>query len=283
MYQILSPKKVSSSGPSGNTSRCYFHKVLKTITLLTDFGTKDPYVGIMKGVILSTNPDVRIVDITHEVDPQDVREGAFLIEEYYRYFEKGTIHVAVVDPTVGSDRKPVVFSKDGYFFIGPDNGLFTLILDDATLVLAIENKRYMRKEISSTFHGRDIFAPAAAYLASGVRLSMFGSVVQKPVRLPGLYPVIEENVLKGEIVRFDRFGNAITNITETNIQSFSQDRMVSVTLRDLEFSAFSKSYFERETTCLIGSSGYLEFEYFRGSLKKKMGLKKGDQVTVKIS
>ncbi|MBP1735545.1 MAG: hypothetical protein H6Q53_1832 [Deltaproteobacteria bacterium] len=214
---------------------------MKTITLLTDFGTKDPYVGIMKGVILSTNPDVRIVDITHEVDPQDV------------------------------------------FFIGPDNGLFTLILDDVTPVFAIENKRYMRKEISSTFHGRDIFAPAAAYLASGVRLSMFGSVVQKPVRLPGLYPVIEENVLKGEIVRFDRFGNAITNITETNIQSFSQDRMVSVTLRDLEFSAFSKSYFERETTCLIGSSGYLEFGYFRGSLKKKMGLKKGDQVTVKIS
>ena len=258
-------------------------EVLKTITLLTDFGLKDPYVSTMKGVILSTFPDVRIVDVTHEVDPQDVREGAFLVEEYYRYFEKGTIHVSVVDPTVGSDRKPIVFSKAGYFFIGPDNGLFTLILDDVTPVFAIENKRYMRKEISSTFHGRDIFAPAAAYLASGVRLSMFGSVVQKPVRLPGLYPVIEENVLKGEIVRFDRFGNAITNITETNIQSFSQDRMVSVTLRDLEFSAFSKSYFERETTCLIGSSGYLEFGYFRGSLKKKMGLKKGDQVTVKIS
>lgn len=256
---------------------------MKTITLLTDFGLKDPYVGIMKGVILSIYPDVRIVDITHEVDPQDVREGAFLIEEYYRYFERGTIHVAVVDPTVGSDRKPVVFSKDGYFFIGPDNGLFTLILDDATPVFAIENKRYMRKEISPTFHGRDIFAPAAAYLASGVQLSMFGSVVQKPVRLPGLYPVIEESVLKGEVVRFDRFGNAITNITETNIQSFSQDKMVSIVLRDIVFFETSKSYFEGETTCLIGSNGYLEFGYFKGSLKKRMGLKKGDQVMVRIS
>jgi hypothetical protein len=256
---------------------------LKTITLLTDFGTKDPYAGIMKGVIFSINPDVRIVDITHEVDPQDVREGAFLVEEYYRYFEQGTIHVAVVDPTVGSDRKPIVFSKDGYFFIGPDNGLFTLLYDDAVRISSIENRRYMRKEISSTFHGRDVFAPAAAYLASGVRLSMFGSVVQKPVRLPGLYPVIEENVLKGEIVRFDRFGNAITNISWAIIQDFSQDRMVSVTLRDLEFSAFSKSYFEGETTCLIGSSGYLEFGYFRGNLREKMGPKKGDQVTIKIS
>jgi S-adenosylmethionine hydrolase len=157
------------------------------------------------------------------------------------------------------------------------------LYDDNVQVYAIENRRYMGREISATFHGRDIFAPAAAYLASGVQLSMFGSVVQEPVRLPGLYPVIEENVLKGEVVRFDRFGNAITNITETNIQSFSQDRMVSVTLHDLEFSAFSKSYFEGETTCLIGSSGYLEFGYFRGSLKEKMGLMKGDQVTVKIS
>jgi len=256
---------------------------LKTITLLTDFGLKDPYAGIMKGVILSIFPDVRIVDITHEVDPQDVREGAFLIEEYYRYFEKGTIHVAVVDPTVGSDRRPIVFSRGGYFFIGPDNGLFTLLYGGDEQVYAIENKRNMRREISSTFHGRDIFAPAAAYLASGVQLSTFGSAVEEPVQLPGLYPVIEKNVLKGEVVRFDRFGNAITNITETNIQNFSQGKVVSIILRDMVFSAISKSYFEGETTCLIGSNGYLEFGYFRGSLKKKMGLKKGEQVTVKIS
>ena len=193
---------------------------MKTITLLTDFGTKDPYVGIMKGVILSTNPDVRIVDITHEVDPQDVREGAFLVEEYYRYFEKGTIHVAVVDPTVGSDRKPIVFSKDGYFFIGPDNGLFTLLYDDNVRAYAIENRRYMLKEISATFHGRDIFAPAAAYLSSGVHLSMFGSVVQDPVRLPDLLPTVKENVLHGEVVRFDRFGNAITNILGNHCPGF---------------------------------------------------------------
>jgi len=255
---------------------------LKTITLLTDFGTKDPYVGIMKGVILSTNPDVRIVDITHEVDPQDVREGAFLVEEYYRYFEKGTIHVAVVDPTVGSDRKPIVFSKDGFFFIGPDNGLFTLLYDDAVRIYSIENRRYMRKEISSTFHGRDVFAPAAAYLASGVQLSMFGSVVQDPVRLPDLLPNVMDNGLHGEVVRFDRFGNAITNISGTVIQDFADGRPITITLRDMSFSTIHKSYYEGEVVSLIGSAGYLEFGLFMGSLREKMGLCKGDPVMITI-
>jgi S-adenosyl-L-methionine hydrolase (adenosine-forming) len=255
---------------------------LKTITLLTDFGTKDPYAGIMKGVILSLNPDVRIVDITHGVDPQDVREGAFIIEESCRYFEKDAIHVAVIDPTVGSDRKPIVFGKDGQFFVGPDNGLFTLLYDDATRIFAIENKRYMRKEISPTFHGRDIFAPAAAYLASGVQPSMFGSLVQEPVRLPGVYPVIEKNVLKGEVVRFDRFGNAITNISGAIIQNFANGRPFAITLCDKSFSTINRSYYEDEITCLIGSAGYLEFGYCKGSLREKMDLRKGTPVKVTI-
>jgi S-adenosylmethionine hydrolase len=255
---------------------------MKTITLLTDFGTKDPYVGIVKGVILSTNPDVRIVDITHDVDPQDVREGAFLVEEYYRYFEKGTIHVAVVDPTVGSDRKPIVFSKDGYFFIGPDNGLFTLLYDDNVRAYAIENRRYMLKEISATFHGRDIFAPAAAYLSSGVQLSSFGSVVKDPVRLPDLLPTLMENGLHGEVVRFDRFGNAITNISGTVVQDFADGRAITITLRDMSFSTIHKSYYEGEVVSLIDSAGYLEFGLFMGSLREKMGLCKGDPVMITI-
>jgi hypothetical protein len=236
----------------------------------------------MKGVILSLNPDVRIVDITHGVDPQDVREGAFIIEESYRYFEKGTIHVAVVDPMVGSDRKPIVFEKDGHFFVGPDNGLFTLLYDDATRVFAIENKRYMRKEVSFTFHGRDIFAPAAAYLASGVQPSMFGSLVEEPVRLPGVYMIIEKNVLKGEVVRFDRFGNAITNISGAIIQDFADGRPFAITLHGKSFSTINRSYYEDEITCLIGSAGYLEFGYFNGSLREKMGLRKGTPVKITI-
>ncbi len=256
---------------------------MKTVTLLTDFGLKDPYAGIMKGVILTINPDVRIVDITHEVDHQDLREGAFLIEEYYRYFEKGTIHIAVVDPTVGSDRKPIVFSKDGYFFVGPDNGLFTLMYDDTVRVYAIENSRYMGKEISSTFHGRDIFAPAAAYLASGLQLSTFGSEVQGPVCIPDIYPVIEKNILKGEVIRFDRFGNAITNIAHTVIDDFTKQKACTIHFRGMSFRKIQKSYYEGEVVCLIGSSGYLEFGYFKGNLRDKLGLKKGDQVAITIS
>ena len=145
---------------------------MKTITLLTDFGLQDPYAGIMKGVILSMNPDVTITDITHEVAPQDIREGAFLIEEYHRYFPLNTIHVAVVDPTVGGERRPIIMRKESHLFVGPDNGIFTLIMDDVPEVIAIENPDFTLKEISSTFHGRDIFAPAAAHLArAGHRFS----------------------------------------------------------------------------------------------------------------
>lgn len=256
---------------------------MKTITLLTDFGLKDPYVGIMKGIILTINPDVRIVDITHEVEPQDVREGAFLIEESYRYFEKGTIHVAVVDPTVGSERRPIIFMKDGYFFVGPDNGIFTLLYDDNVQVYAIENSRYMRREISFTFHGRDIFAPVAAHLASGVQLSAFGSEVQDPVLIPGIYPVIEKHFLKGEVIRFDRFGNAITNIAQTVIDDFTKQKACTIHFRGMSFRKIQKSYYEGEVVCLIGSSGCLEFGYFKGNLRDKLGVKKGDQVMIKIS
>lgn len=254
---------------------------MKTITLLTDFGLKDPYAGIMKGVILSIFPEVRIIDISHEVDPQDVREGAFIIEEYYRYFEKGTIHMAVVDPTVGSDRKPIIFDKGGYFFVGPDNGLFTLVFSDATQVYTIENSRYMGKKISPTFHGRDIFAPAAAYLASGVQVPSFGSLVQDPVCLQSIYPVIQKNVLKGEIVRFDRFGNAITNICQAVLANFIQQEAFTIQFRGMSFHKIQKSYFEGEVVPVIGSSGYLEFGYFKGSLREKLGLEKGDRVTIK--
>lgn len=256
---------------------------MKTITFLTDFGLRDPYVGIMKGVILSIFPDVRIVDITHEVDPQDVREGAYLVEEYYQYFEKGTIHMAVVDPTVGSNRRPIVFNKGGYFFIGPDNGLFTLMYDDTIRIYTIENSRYMGKKISPTFHGRDIFAPAAAYLASGVQLSSFGSQVKDPVCLPDIYPVIQRNIVKGEVVRFDRFGNAITNIAQTVFEDFTQQKAFTIQFRGMSFRKIKKSYYEGEVVPLIGSSGYLEFGYFKGNLRDKLDLKKNDQVVIKIS
>jgi S-adenosylmethionine hydrolase len=252
---------------------------VKVITLLTDFGLKDPYVGIMKGVILSINPEATIIDITHDITPQDIEEGAFLIEEYHRFFPPGTIHVAVIDPTVGSGRRPIIASKDNNIFIGPDNGIFTLILDDAEVYL-LENPDFMLTEVSSTFHGRDIFAPTAAHASTGFHPSAFGKTISDPVRLDNMLPTTEIHSLKGRIVRFDHFGNAITNIKIDFLKDFLGNRSFEVRVGGMIFAALSKSYYESEFTCLIGSSGYLEFGYFKGSFKEKGSVAKNDAVLI---
>ena len=253
---------------------------MKIITLLSDFGLKEPYAGIMKGVILSINPGVTVVDITHEVDPQDIREGAFIVEEYYRYFPDDTIHLCVVDPTVGSARRPIIVMKDNHLFVGPDNGIFTLLYKSGYEAYMIESPEFMRREISSTFHGRDIFAPAAAHLSTGFHPSAFGSMIHDTVRFADILPVIEGNRLIGEVVRFDRFGNAITNIHIDTLERFTQSRSFTISINDLSFTTIHKSYYEGDYTCLIGSSGYLEFGYYKGSFAREKGIKKGDPVFI---
>ena len=268
------PYIVSAHGKDSRTT-----PGVKVITLLTDFGLKDPYVGIMKGVMLSINPEATIIDITHDIMPQNIEEAAFLIEEYHRFFPPGTIHMAVIDPTVGSERRPIIASKDNNIFIGPDNGLFTLILDDAEVYL-IENPDFMLKEVSSTFHGRDIFAPAAAHASTGFHPSAFGRTISNPVRLDNMLPTKEGHSLKGRIIRFDRFGNAITNIKIDFLKDFLGNRSFEVRVGGMIFTALSKSYYESEFTCLIGSSGYLEFGYFKGSFKDKCNVTKNDAVLI---
>jgi S-adenosyl-L-methionine hydrolase (adenosine-forming) len=253
---------------------------VKIITLLTDFGLTDAYVGIMKGVILSINPDAGIVDITHEVEAQDIREAAFLIKESYQWFPAGTVHVAVVDPTVGSSRRPIIVVGQNLIFVGPDNGIFTLVMDGNPVVYVIENREFMLPAVSGTFHGRDIFSPAAAHLSKGVLPPAFGRRIDDPVRLEGLFPLREGGVLKGRIVRFDRFGNGITNISKDSLQSFLEGRTFRIEMRDMSFGHISGSYYEGDFTCLFGSSGYLEFGYFKGSFRDKTGARKEDEVRV---
>jgi S-adenosyl-L-methionine hydrolase (adenosine-forming) len=236
-------------------------------------------VGIMKGVILSINPDAGIVDITHEVQAQDIREAAFLVKESYRWFPAGTVHVAVVDPTVGSSRRPIIVVGRDHTFVGPDNGIFSLVMDANPVVHAIENREFTLPAISGTFHGRDIFSPAAAHLSRGALPAAFGRRIDGPVRLEGLFPVVEGGVLKGRIVRFDRFGNGITNIPENSLQSFLQGAF-KVEIGDMSFGHISESYYEGDFTCLFGSSGYLEFGYFKGSFRDKTGARKEDEVRV---
>jgi len=252
------------------------------ITLVTDFGVKDPYVGIMKGVILTIHPGAAIVDITHEVEPQDVREAAFLVDDYWRYFPPGTVHVVVVDPTVGSDRRPIIVSAKGHHFVGPDNGVFTLVADNASDIHVIENRNFMLPAISSTFHGRDIFSPAAARLCLGFSPHAFGREITDPVLIGNLRPVADGNVLTGEVVRFDRFGNAITNIKAETLHSFVKDAPFEIRTGDISFTTINKSYYEGEFACLAGSSGYLEFAVFRGSFREETGAGKRDPVTVRV-
>ncbi len=254
---------------------------MNTITVLTDFGLKDPYVGTMKGVMLSINPHAQIVDITHEIEPQDVREACFLLGDYYRFFPEGTVHVCVVDPTVGSARRPVIVECHGHLFVGPDNGLFSLLYDNGAVVTEIAERRFMLQPVSPTFHGRDVFAPAAAHLSRGVDAAQFGPLVAGPVSLPGLFPSVEEDVMTGEIVRIDRFGNAVSNIARDRLQDFARDRAMVIRIADLSFEELNASYYEGEYTCLIGSSGYLEFGLFKGNFAEKKRVRKG--ATVRVS
>ena len=180
---------------------------LPVITLLTDFGTADYFVGAVKGAILSVNPSAVIVDITHEIPPQDIEAGAFTLLAAYKTFPVGTIHVAVVDPGVGSTRRPIIVKTNEQFFVGPDN-TFTYIYDrePSHRIVHVTADRFFRPSVSSTFHGRDIFAPVAAALSNGVALEEFGEEINDQVRLPSL-----ETPLR--VIHIDRFGNCVTNIT----------------------------------------------------------------------
>src|SRR5258706_11301544 len=183
------------------------------ITLTTDFGQSDHFVGTMKGVILGIAPRARIVDITHEIAPYELNEAAFVIAQAWRYFPKGTIHVVVVDPGVGSSRRPILAEAGGQFFVAPDNGVLSMIFDAAPhKVRMISNPKLMRREISRTFHGRDVFAPAAAHLAKGVRPAAFGKLINDYVRVWLSKPSeCGPNKWRGTILKVDSFGNLITN------------------------------------------------------------------------
>jgi S-adenosylmethionine hydrolase len=255
---------------------------LQIITLLTDFGLKDPYVGILKGVILSIKPDAKIVDITHNIAPQDIREGAFIMKEYYPYFKTGTIHVAVVDPTVGGERRPIIFCKDEHFFVGPDNGIFSHIVEANTEIYEIKNRDFILKSVSSTFHGRDIFAPTAAYLASGIHPSAFGPKIVNPVYLTDIFPDIINGILTGEVVMFDRFGNAVSNIDLEVFNDFIGRNPFKIRIGNMSFNYLNKTYYESDFTCLVNSSGYIEFGRYMGSFVKETGVKKKDIVRIEL-
>ncbi len=256
------------------------------ITLTTDFGLEDPYIAEMKGVILSINADSKLIDISHSVKKFDVRMGAFILASVAPYFPKDTVHLAVVDPGVGTKRRAVLIQTQRAFFVGPDNGLLMLAAKSQGLehVYELSNSKYRLPKISSTFHGRDIFAPAAAYLDKGVKPFEFGPEITDPLTPKFAKVTQKNNSLCGEINHVDGFGNIITNITEKELIGVKtvKAKLVKCSLE----AAFAKTYGEvnqNEPVALIGSHGFLEIALNQGNAAEKFNVHLGDAVTITIS
>jgi S-adenosylmethionine hydrolase len=258
----------------------------RLITFTTDFGLSDHFVGTMKGVVAGIEPQARVIDITHDIAPYNVTEAAFVIAEAWPYFPKNTVHVVVVDPGVGSSRRPILAAAAGHFFIAPDNGVLSLVFDAAAhKVRMISNPKFMRREISRTFHGRDIFAPAAAHLAKGAKAAAFGKSIDDYVRTWSAKPAPKgKDSWRGAVLKVDRFGNLITN--------FAVRDFAGITARPFEMRAGAKhihrlalTYAETEVGDLfviVGSAGYLEIAANQASAAELVGCSAGASVELDL-
>ena len=259
------------------------------VTLLTDFGTADYFVGALKGAVLASNPLARVVDITHEVPPFDVEAGAFTLRAAFETFPEGTVHVAVVDPGVGSARRAIAVEGRGHTFVGPDNGLFGHVYERVRpfRVFQLTNAKYFRREVSPTFHGRDIFAPVAGALSRGVRAEELGPEVFDFVRLPAA--VVERTAdgkLVGAVIHVDRFGNLITNLTPEDLNEEAVARGARLRIAGREVRRFRRFFAEDaegagEPFAVWGSAGLLEVAVFRDSAARVLGVGRGERVEVK--
>ncbi len=259
----------------------------RIITLTTDFGDESGYAGVMKGVILTVNPDCQIIDITHRVSQQDVEEAAFLLNNSFSYFPEHSIHVVVVDPGVGSERKPILVETDKYWFVGPDNGVFSFmfLMEGFKKVWGITNKSYFLPEVSSTFHGRDIFAPLAAHLSLGVSAEELGKELKGFVMLKDLEPKVEAGVIKARVVYADRFGNLISNISKDLFNRLVADKSFNISIGGKTIQKLSLSYADvrdGEVLALFGSSQWLEISVKNGNCQKELDIKKGAEINILV-
>lgn len=259
------------------------------ITLTTDFGLNDHFVGTMKGVILDLAPDAQIVDISHAVQAFDVLDGALTISQAYSFFPAGTVHVVVVDPGVGTARRPITLTGDRHHFVAPDNGVLSMVYDreERLSVRHITADHYFLQSRSTTFHGRDIFAPVSAYLAKGVDPARFGNEVSDYVRFAAPRPKpVDEKTLRAVVLKVDRFGNIITNITPQDLPALFEGKpsafKVSVAGKG-QVSRLYTNYAEGapgEVFAILGSMGFLELATNRGSASQILGGGKGAEVNV---
>jgi S-adenosyl-L-methionine hydrolase (adenosine-forming) len=266
---------------------------MSIITMLTDFGHSDEYVGVMKGVILSIDPDADIIDLTHLIDPQDITQAAYLLKSSYPYFPKNTIHMVVVDPGVGTERKIVVLKIDEHFFLAPDNGVLSLLWQYQSIQAGVwvTNHQYFLDDISRTFHGRDIIAPVAGWLSKKISIKYLGPPVNyselKTIKI--LTPNISsENSIIGIVISIDRFGNLLTNIEERTIFQLCQqslDKLPVVNLGKIFIKGLSVSYQsvpEKKALMIIGSRGYLEISVNCGNASQIFKIFKGDPIVISL-
>ena len=257
----------------------------RIVTLITDFGGSDEYAGVMKGVILKISPSCQIVDVTHQIFPQDITEASLILGNVYPYFSPGSIHVVVVDPGVGSARRPIALSANGHTFVGPDNGVFTMVYlkEGEKRTFELTNQKYFLTEISSTFHGRDIFAPVAAHLSLGLDPKELGKEIYDPTTLPDFTPAVSRTQIRGKIIHIDRFGNLITNISRDVFTAFTQGKKFAIRVTYLVVNRISDAYYEGkegELLALFGSSDWLEISVKNGSAKDLLKVENGEEVTV---
>jgi S-adenosylmethionine hydrolase len=256
------------------------------ITLLTDFGTADYFVAAMKGVILSYNPAARIVDITHDVPAQDVESAAFTLLATHRAFPKGAIHVAVVDPGVGSDRRAILVKAAGQFFVGPDNGIFSYVYNESEpKVFHVSDPVWFRQPVSDTFNGRDVFAPLASWLSLGATPTRIGKEINDYVRLPSLQPDTNQHgVVTGRVIHIDHFGNCVTNITRNELTEAMINDGFRLEVKDQRIDKlrrfFAEEKRENKLFCVWGSAGFLEIAVKNQSAAKLLQAKRGDSVVV---
>jgi len=255
------------------------------ITLLTDFGTRDAYVAAMKGVILGLNPRAVLVDMTHEVPAQDIAAGAFILAQAASYFPPGTIHLAVVDPGVGTGRRALAAYGRGRYWVGPDNGLLPWAWASSPdlAVVSLTAAAYFRPQVAATFHGRDIFAAVAAHLSLGVDLLSFGPPITDPVPLPFPAPVQGPEMLQGQIIYVDHFGNLVSNVPAAALRAWLQNRGLLARIGSCAISGLAATYDDAapgDFLALSGSHGYLEIACNRDHAARRLGLGVGAALTL---
>jgi hypothetical protein len=258
----------------------------RLVTLTTDFGLSDHFVGVMKGVIAGIAPAARVIDITHDIAAYNITEAAFVVGESWQYFPKGTIHVIVVDPGVGSSRRPILAEAGGHFFLAPDNGVLSIVFDAAPhKVRVISNPKLMRREISRTFHGRDVFAPAAAHLAQGVKPAQFGKLIRDPLRTNiAANTKVGEQLWRGAILKVDHFGNLITSFAAANFTRITS-RPFELRVGRQKIHRLALNYAETavsELFVIVGSAGYLEIGANQASAAAELGCSAGAEVELEF-